>query len=251
MSTTSALNPSTGFAGLQPAAQTIKASALMGAGPAASTGAASGAPKSGAASQVGPNSSAADQSDRFLKLLVAQMSNQDPLNPMDSAQVTSQMAQISTVEGVQTLNKTVGGLNAQFTQLQAMQGASLVGRAVEVSGDALHVDPATRKADGGFRIDTPATNVTVDVLDPAGQSLGTVKLGPQAAGRHSFSWDVPEARQGQALTFKVTAMSNAEEVAATPLTHGSVTAVSTAGGKLSLELDNGKNVGYDDVQAFL
>ena len=65
---------------------------------------------------LGPTSSAADQSNRFLKMLVAQMSNQDPLNPMDSAQVTSQMAQISTVEGVQTLNKTVGGLGTQFTQ---------------------------------------------------------------------------------------------------------------------------------------
>src|ERR1700744_2053316 len=66
------------------------------------------------ASKLGATQSAQDQSDRFLKLLVAQMSNQDPLNPMDSAQGTSQMAQISTVQGVQTLNKTVSGLDNQL-----------------------------------------------------------------------------------------------------------------------------------------
>ena len=79
-------------------------------------------------------------SDRFLKLLVAQMQNQDPLNPMDNAQVTSQMAQINTVTGIEKLNTTVQGLNGQFVQLQALQGASLVGRDVIVAGNRCSVD---------------------------------------------------------------------------------------------------------------
>ena len=74
----------------------------------------------------------AGSEDRFLKLLVAQMQNQDPLNPMDNAQVTSQMAQINTVSGIEKLNTTVPGLNSQFVQLQALQGATLVGRDVTV-----------------------------------------------------------------------------------------------------------------------
>src|SRR5215216_2577416 len=77
---------------------------------------------------------AAVTSDRFLKLLVAQMRNQDPLNPMDNAQVTSQMAQINTVTGIDKLNATVQGLSGQFMQLQALQGASLVGHDVIVAG---------------------------------------------------------------------------------------------------------------------
>ena len=68
----------------------------------------------------------AGSADRFLKLLVAQMQNQDPLNPMDNAQVTSQMAQINTVNGIEKLNTTVQGLSGQFMQMQAMQGAALV-----------------------------------------------------------------------------------------------------------------------------
>src|SRR5262245_7142294 len=77
--------------------------------------------------------------DRFLKLLVAQMQNQDPMNPLDNAQVTSQMAQINTVSGIDKLNTTVAGLNSQLVQLQALQGATLVGRDVTVVGDRLSV----------------------------------------------------------------------------------------------------------------
>src|SRR5690349_5722545 len=80
---------------------------------------------------------AAGSEDRFLKLLVTQMQNQDPLNPMDNAQVTSQMAQINTVTGIDKLNTTVQGLNSQFVQMQALQGASLMGKGVLVAGNKM------------------------------------------------------------------------------------------------------------------
>jgi len=209
------------------------------------------APAGADASKLGQTSSAQEQSDRFLKLLVAQMSNQDPLNPMDSAQVTSQMAQISTVQGVQTLNQTVNGLNAQFTQLQTMQGAALVGHDVATEGNAMRVNADTHQGDGGFEITTPATSVSVDVVNAAGQTIGNVKLGAQPAGRHSFSFDVPKAQQGQPLTFKVNAMNNAAAVDSMPLAYNSISAVSTLNGKLAVELDNGQRVDYDAVWAFL
>lgn len=202
-------------------------------------------------SALGSSPSAEDQSNRFLKLLVAQMSNQDPLNPMDSAQVTSQMAQISTVQGVQTLNKTVSGLDAQFTQLQTMQGAALVGRDVATKGNHARVDADTGKADGGFELSTAATSVDVDVVNPAGQSVGTLHLGAQTSGRHSFSLDVPEAMRGQPLTFKVSAMNNDTPLDAQPLAYRSIDSVGTSNGRLSLELDDGQHVDYGDVYAFL
>ena len=59
--------------------------------------------------------------DRFLKLMVAQLSNQDPLNPMDNAELTSQMAQINTVSGIQQLNATLSSMSTQFSGLQALQ----------------------------------------------------------------------------------------------------------------------------------
>ena len=179
------------------------------------------------------------------------MKNQDPLNPMDSAQVTSQMAQISTVEGVQKLNTTVSGLNSQFLQLQTMQGAALVGHDVAIDGNSVRENSSTHLGDGGFELTQAATSVKVDMLNAAGQSVGSVDLGAQDAGRHSFSATVPSAWQGQPLTFKVTAMADKATVDAAALTYSRISAVSTANNQLSLELANGKQVAYDAVAAFL
>jgi flagellar basal-body rod modification protein FlgD len=224
---------------------------LNGFGASAATAKPAKAAKSGAdASSLGGTTSAEDQSNRFLKLLVAQMSNQDPLNPMDSAQVTSQMAQISTVQGVQTLNKTVSGLDNQFTQLQTMQGAALVGHDVATDGNSLRVDPDSHQGDGGFELDSPATSVSVDVLNPAGTTVGTVKLGPQGAGSHGFQFDVPVSAQGQALTFRVNAMNNEAPLDSKAFAFNSISAVSSANGKLAVELDDGRRVDYADVRAF-
>src|SRR5512147_1362394 len=130
------------------------------------------------------SASPGDASDRFLKLLVAQMQNQDPLSPMDNAQVTSQMAQINTVTGIAQLNQTVQGLNAQFVQMQALQGASLVGRDVIVPGSRLSI--ANGVGQGGFELASPADAVKVEILAPSGQVVDTLDLGAQGSGLHGF-----------------------------------------------------------------
>ena len=91
--------------------------------------------------------------DRFLKLLVAQMQNQDPLNPMDNAQVTSQMAQINTVTGLQKVNESIQTLGSRLLQSQAMQGASVIGHDVTFEGDSVTVrdmPPATHTRLPGY-----------------------------------------------------------------------------------------------------
>lgn len=234
-----------------PALNTLSAFGNSAATPAGGAKAAAKAAATGTdASKLGATQSAQEQSDRFLKLLVAQMSNQDPLNPMDSAQVTSQMAQISTVQGVQTLNKTVSGLDNQFTQLQTMQGAALVGHDVAVDGNSLRVDPETHKGDAAFELDGPATSVSVDIIGPTGATVGTVKLGPQEAGNHGFDFDVPASAQGQKLTYKVNAANNGTPMDAKTYAFNSINAVSSSNGKLAVELDDGRRVDYADVRAF-
>lgn len=186
---------------------------------------------------AGPSTAAAgadtETGDRFLKLLVAQMQNQDPLNPMDNAQVTTQMAQINTVNGIETLNRTVTGLNAQFVQMQALQGASLVGKDVTIAGDRLSVDQGV--GEGAFEIATPADQVRVEILGPAGHVLGTVDLGARSAGRHRFEWPAGENANTDGLRFRVAARSGAAAVAATPLMTDRVTAVSAGGDTITLE----------------
>ncbi|WP_374562171.1 flagellar hook assembly protein FlgD [Ideonella sp.] len=203
-----------------------------------------------AANSVNDSStSAAEQSDRFMKLLVAQMQNQDPLNPMDNAQVTTQMAQISTVSGLEKLNGTVSGLNGQFVQLQAMQSAALIGHDVAVEGNTLRVQDGT--GDGGFELSSAATDAKVEIQNSAGATIGTVELKDLDAGRHDFSYAVPDAYKNSTLSFKVTATSGKTPVEAMTLAHQRIKAVSTFGDTLALELSNGDRVAYDAVWAFL
>ena len=145
--------------------------------------------------------SAGATQDRFMKLLITQMKNQDPLNPLDNAQVTSQMAQINTVTGIDKLNATVQGLSTQFVQLQALQGASLVGRDVIVAGNRLSVDAAAGVGQGGFELANAADAVKVEILSASGAVVQTLNLGAQGAGMHSFDWPSGSATGASGLTF--------------------------------------------------
>ena len=192
----------------------------------------------------------AGSEDRFLKLLVAQMANQDPLNPMDNAQVTSQMAQISTVNGIDKLNTTVQGLNQQFVQMQALQGATLVGRDVILPGDRLSTSDAGL-VQGGFELATAADSVTIEVLNAGGRVIDSFKLGAEGIGRHGFEW-TPTAGVDASLgeRFRVVAKSGSTAVAATPLMRDRVDAVATGGDTLMLELRNSGSVSYAQIRAF-
>jgi flagellar basal-body rod modification protein FlgD len=189
-------------------------------------------------------------SDRFLKLLVAQMQNQDPLNPMDNAQVTSQMAQINTVTGIDKLNTTVQGLSTQFMQLQAVQGAALVGRDVIVAGNKLSIDETAGIGQGGFELANAADAVKVEILSPSGAVVQTLNLGAEGAGVHSFDWPAGSATSASGLTFRVSATAGGVATTVTPLMRDRVDAVSTSGTTFNLELDNSGTVPYSAIKAF-
>lgn len=186
--------------------------------------------------------------DRFLKLLVTQMQNQDPLNPMDNAQITSQMAQISTVSGIEKLNTTVSGLNGQFVQLQALAGASLVGHDVTLAGNRLSIQDGVGA--GGVELADTAESVKIEILSPGGQVVGTVDLGTQAAGRHGFTWDASKLADTEGYRFRVMAKTGTAAVASTPLMRDRVQAVSADGGTLVLQTQSSGSVAYSDVKAF-
>jgi flagellar basal-body rod modification protein FlgD len=188
--------------------------------------------------------------DRFLKLLVAQMQNQDPLNPMDNAQVTSQMAQIQSVNGIEKLNRTVEALGTQFAQMNALQGASLVGRDVIVPGNRLAPNDQGL-VQGGFELAGPADSVTVEVLNAGGRVIDTITLGAQSGGRHGFEWTPPagvDPATGSA--FRVLAKNGTANVGFTPLMRDRVDAVIAGGDTLMLELRNSGAIRYDDIRAF-
>jgi len=188
----------------------------------------------------------AGSADRFLKLLVAQMQNQDPLSPMDNAQVTSQMAQISSVTGIEKLNATVQGLSGQFVQMQALQGAAIIGKDVVVPGNKMNMQDGVGQ--GGFELDSAADSVKVEVLNAAGHVIDTMNLGAQGAGVQSFDWKPSASVKEAGATFRVSATNGGTKLAPTALMRDTVTAVSTSGNQLVLELKKAGNVPYNDVR---
>lgn len=241
--------------------------------PAVSSSAAAPAGSSGSASSIATSNE--ESGDRFLKLLVTQLKNQDPMNPMDNAQLTTQMAQINTVAGIEKLNTSVGtmtdklstqlaGLNTsggldkleatlqkmsgQFLQSQTLQGAGMVGRQVWTSGNALSVESG--KGAGAFELAGPADAVTVDVLSPAGHVVGQVDLGAQASGRKAFQWSVPEGQDPAGLTFRVNARSGANPVQASLQSADRVNAVTAGPDGLVLQLSRSGPTPVNNVKAW-
>ena len=191
---------------------------------------------------------AKEASDRFLKLLVTQLQNQDPMNPMDNAQMTSQMAQISTVSCIEKLNTTVAGLTSQFMQMQALQGASLIGKEVILKGDKLTT--AEGVTQGLYQLDSAADRVKVEVLSPAGTLVDTFSDGAQGIGRHEFTWPGAAAvADPGGYRFRITAHSGSTPLTATALTRDRVDAVNTTGNALTLELVKAGSVPYSSIQA--
>ena len=208
----------------------------------------------GATSSISSNSAAsaaktqADASDRFLKLLVTQMQNQDPLNPMDNAQVTSQMAQINPVNGIEKLTTTVSGLNGQFVQMQSLQAATLVGHDVWLEGNALQVTAG--QGEGAFNLASAADTVKVEVLNGAGKVVDTLDLGAQSAGRQEFTYAKDGlGEDGAQYTFRVTAKSGATPVSSTALMLDHVDSVGIDGDTLTLALARGGDTPYAKVLA--
>lgn len=185
--------------------------------------------------------------DRFLKLLVAQMQNQDPLNPLDNAQVTSQMAQIQTVTGIEKLNGSLQSMAYSFTQAQALQGAALIGRDVLVPGQHMNiVDDEGRAA---FELQGDADLVNVEITDASGQVLDRLSLGAMGKGRHHFVWAPKDGTDLSQVHFKVTATSGKTPIQADTFARETVGAVSTTANGLELDLFSGKTVPYNKVAA--
>lgn len=126
--------------------------------------------------------------DAFMELMIAQLNNQSPLDPQDNGQFISQLAQFSSLEGIQQLNDTVGSAVGQFRSTQALQASAMVGRSVYVPDSE-----AVLGAEGGVAgfVDLPAStgSLRVNVLNSAGELVTQINLGERAAGEVKFEWD--------------------------------------------------------------
>ncbi|MGM3174053.1 flagellar hook assembly protein FlgD [Dickeya lacustris] len=186
-------------------------------------------------------SSSADLQNSFLTLLVAQLKNQDPTNPMDNNQLVSQLAQLNTVSGIEKLNTTLGSISTQINSTQSVQAASLIGRGVLVPGSSVLVGNSTTTP-FGVELESAAENVAVSITDSTGKVVRSIDLGALSAGVHAYSWD-GKASDGSAApdgsyTISVSATANGTQKTVQGLNYAYVNGVvnSSSGALLDLGL---------------
>ena len=191
--------------------------------------------------------------DRFLKLLVTQMKNQDPLNPLDNAQVTSQLAQLSTVTGIDKMNNTLETFMASLQSSQSLQMSNLIGHDVLVEGNQLSFDGTA----GYFGVELPTStdDLTVTISDAAGNPIRKITLGNQPEGIIPLSWDGYGDNGSQAAsgnyTFAVSATINGVAATATGLSLTQINSITASSTGIKLNLNNADSVtGADLKQIF-
>lgn len=146
----------------------------------------------GASARASERNSTNDLQNRFLTIFVEQLRHQDPLNPMNNSEVTSQLAQMSTVNGIEKLSQTARQLGELISDGQAMAAVNLFGHTVLVPGKALALKDG--KAEGGLELGGTAEKVTVTIKNKSGVVVRTIELGALKGGVHRFAWDGQDAR---------------------------------------------------------
>ena len=205
---------------------------------------------SAALSKASSLTDAGDIQNRFIKLLVTQLQNQDPLSPMDNSQVTSQMAQLNTVTGIQNMNDTMKSMASSFNGAQTLQATSMLGRTVMFAGNNMGL--ANGKGDAAIDLQQAADSVKVDVKDSGGKVVNSFNLGNLPKGLNKISWDGLDA-QGQKMpdgnyTFSVTATAAGQNAAFTALSMAQVLGVSQSADGIRLLTNTSGEQKLSDVQ---
>ena len=189
--------------------------------------------------------------DDFLKLMTAQLQNQDPLKPLDNSEFVSQMAQFSTVSGIQSLQSSFSSLASSLSSSQALQASSLVGHNVLAPATSVAMSSGGSAA---LAVDAPASgDIVVNITDASGQTIRRIDLGPQSSGLTQFQWDGLD-NSGAAVAagqygISATVGSGSQAQAATTLASGKVNSVSLdSSGALNLSVGGIGSVAFSNVR---
>lgn len=150
--------------------------------------------------------------DEFLQLLVTQLSNQDPLNPMDGQEFAAQLAQFSSLEQLIGINESMiqsGEINGLLAQsVNSGVAADLIGKTIEAEGNQFNFN-GEETTNLRFELSTAASDIQIEIYNPAGQLIRTESLSNLDSGEHTFEWDGNDGEGEQQLqgsyTFQVSA----------------------------------------------
>lgn len=209
--------------------------------------------KTSGTTATGTNS-ASDLQGSFLTLLVAQLKNQDPTNPLQNNELTTQLAQISTVSGIEKLNTTLGSISGQLDNNQSLQASTLIGHGVMIPGQTVLVGKGT-STPFGVELTQTADKVTAIVSDKSGTPVRTIELGGLKAGVHTFSWDGKmtdgSIAPDNSYTVSIAASSGTTQLVAQPLQFALVQGVTRGDKGSTLDLGTYGSTTLDEVRQII
>lgn len=181
--------------------------------------------------------------DDFLNLLVAQLQNQDPMNPADATEFTAQLAQYSQLEQLFNLNDSMDQLASAQNNSERISALSLIGKEVVVEGSEFNFTGQPQEI--GYKIEGPVSNVEIHVQNQYGKTVKNITVENPSDGNHFISWDGlnEEGTLQENGTYTITILSAGDEESAgkiTPLVRTSVTGVDLSGGEPMLVTDSGQ-----------
>ena len=192
-------------------------------------------------------------SDDFLTILVAQLQNQDPFNSQDPSEMIGQIAQLSTLEQLTTMNDTLTSVLTALNLQSASSSVSYIGKTVMASGYSLtKEDDAVSSST--YTLDSDATALKAYVYDSDGGLVRTVDIGAKSAGDYSFQWDGKDDDGNlvddgtYSLAIAGTDASGSTITASTTIS-GVVSGVSVESGSVMLTLKDGREVALSNVQS--
>lgn len=188
----------------------------------------------------------------FLNLLVAQLQNQDPLNPVDDKEFVAQLAQFSSLEQAMQTNERLGLLQNTNTALNNAQVTGLIGQTVEANGNKVALTDA-RPLALGYNLGSDAVESTITIRDASGKAVRTMAAGGGTAGRHDAFWDGMDdsgnAMPAGTYTVEVTAKNaSGGQVTTSTRVKGVVTSVTFENGSAELIIGaSGQHISPADV----
>jgi flagellar basal-body rod modification protein FlgD len=208
-------------------------------------------PSTAAAKSGGTDpTSTKDIAQNFLKMLTVQLQNQDPLNPMDNAQMTSQLAQLNMVDGVNKLNTTMGSLMAQMQAANFMNLSGSVGKTALAAGSDVYFtgQPVSLAA----KLNDAVASLKATITDANGQIIDTLDLGPASGGVTDFFWDGRDSQGNQVASGAYKLQLAAKDLQGKDVTPSSyvgaqVASVGVEGADLKAGLTDGRKVLTTDI----
>jgi flagellar basal-body rod modification protein FlgD len=177
----------------------------------------------------------------FLTLMLAQLQNQDPTSPVDSNTFLSQLAELSEVQGITSLNTSFSTLSSSLSSSQALQASSLLGHQALVNTSTATL-AAGAPITGAVNVPQTTSQVVLNISDSSGALVSQLNLGAQSSGLANFSWNGAESNGSQAPagTYTLSAQyagATSGSTAATTLVNGTVESVSMGAGTTGLTLN--------------